>query len=280
MGEMDEENESGPFPVLDESFVAAASFHEPSISDRQLAPDRHREELARRSERRPRRAPSNRTRQIIGVLIAVAVIVAAYVPTQFLGGHRSTSLLGPYLGPNTSCSSYKYPAGAQYRFEGCSGGQPIGWSRCATLTVSVDSRQAPAAWSSDTGFALNQLAGATGLRFRPVSSGADIAISWTPSLLASGNSQADKAGVTYVAMQEQFVGVGLKSAVIQISSRLAGGAARNGEVPVLLHELGHAVGLAHFTGPDVMNPVDQGYGTYQGGDLAGLATLYRSTACP
>jgi hypothetical protein len=43
---------------------------------------------------------------------------------------------------------------------------------------------------------------------------------------------------------------------------------RVGEEPVLLHEPGHAVGLAHFDGPTVMNPLDRGYPTFRPGDVA------------
>jgi predicted Zn-dependent protease len=48
---------------------------------------------------------------------------------------------------------------------------------------------------------------------------------------------------------------------------------------VLLHELGHAVGLSHHSGPVAMNPVDQGFRDYQAGDLAGLTALYHPASC-
>ena len=48
---------------------------------------------------------------------------------------------------------------------------------------------------------------------------------------------------------------------------------------VLLHELGHAMGLAHTTGAEVMNPYDQGYANYQSGDRAGLSRLGSGQGC-
>jgi predicted Zn-dependent protease len=70
------------------------------------------------------------------------------------------------------------------------------------------------------------------------------------------------------------------SADVRVSSHLtAGTAPQVGEEPVLLHELGHAVGLGHYNGSVVMNPLDRGFATYQPGDRAGLAALYRPASC-
>ena len=271
---MDENNQTGS-PHLDDSFVEAATFHEPSFHERRRPPA-HNRRPRRVRHQRPRQ-PASRGRRTVGIVITVVVLLAAYVPTRLLGGHGQSSLLSPYLGPNTSCSSVKYPQGAQYRFEGCSGDQPVRWGRCATLAVAVDPSNAPRGWSSDLDDALGQLSQATGLRFRTASAGGNITVGWDRSLVLHGGGHLDKAGITSFVLQYGLTSVTFSSTAIRISSMLSRGGGLRGELPVLLHELGHAVGLGHFTGPEIMNPVVQGFDSFQAGDLAGLKALYGGT---
>lgn len=97
--------------------------------------------------------------------------------------------------------------------------------------------------------------------------------------MAPAGSEHDKAGLTDLRSRSDNLGASWDGAEIRISTRLSSGAGFDGELPVLLHELGHAVGLAHFTGPVVMNPVDSGFASYQSGDLEGLARLYDPASC-
>lgn len=301
---MDESKDLDRVESLDESFVAGALHREQSHRERvidaqrrqaEARAERYRAEMdlgleqAHRSRRRWRsgRAPvsvppvPSRRRKAVGVCITVAVLLAAYLPTQLAhGGVRPVPIgLGPASPQPVSCPKSVYPAGAEYRFERCWDGQPIGWGRCATVTVSVDPSGAPAPLRADTTDVLGQLSDATGLRFRSVTSAGQISIGWASTIVSPGNGPADKAGVTRVRARSSAAGAVLVSGAIQVSSRLTGGVGPNGEVPVLLHELGHAVGLGHYLGPEVMNPVDQGYATYQSGDLAGLARLYPPGGC-
>ena len=140
-------------------------------------------------------------------------------------------------------------------------------------------------WSADVQAAVAQLTAATGLQlvsagtFATTSSipaGTDITISWVPSL-----SGGDTVGLTtfyYInspAYTPQMVG-----ANIQVLQTVRAGAGQNGELPILLHELGHAVGLGHTPGqPEIMNPYVQPDSTYQPGDLNGLRAVGSGGGC-
>jgi hypothetical protein len=179
-----------------------------------------------------------------------------------------------------ACPAGTYPADAQYRFEECADGAPVHRERCSALTVEIDPADAPATWRADTADALGQLGRATGLHVETTAStDADVTIAWAATLPAGGPDGADAAGVTHVGFRSGPGGASMTAAHIWIKAGVTAGETPGGEVPVLLHELGHAVGMGHYPGPDVMDPVDQGYGAYQPGDAAGLAALYQPLSC-
>ena len=297
---MEEPAEFRDMPELDDFFVLSSPHREPSHRERELEAERLRAreraeqyraqrdlgiEAARRARRRRRRrlrtagtgngAPTRR-RQAVGLVIAAAVIAAAF----YLDRHPNRAIAGPVaIVPAGPCPASIYPLGAAYRFEKCSGAAPVGWGACRTLTVSVDRAGAPPTWSADVDSSLGQLTAATGLRIRRVAGLADITIGWVPDLGPAPLPHADKAGVTDVEFVSAPGGARLVAARIRIATAHGVGQEVNGEVPVILHELAHAVGLGHFVGAEVMNPVDRGYLRYQPGDLAGLDALYHPAHC-
>lgn len=219
------------------------------------------------------------------VAAGVVVVVYAFVikgPAAKGSLHlpNLNNLPGLVTGAGT-CSPKTYPPGAEYTFERCQPSTtPIGWSRCSTVTYSVDPTNAPAGYRSDVDQAIADVARATGLHLVQVAQSGNITIAWDPTLFDPQPGTSGESGLTAYHTTTDLDGSRTSAAQIRISSHLEAGTANQvGEEPVLLHELGHAMGLDHFNGPVVMNPLDRGYSSYQPGDLAGLAALYHPTSC-
>jgi hypothetical protein len=226
---------------------------------------------------------------VLGLVVLAGVAVAGYAafgqPASKASGKQlhlpSLSQLGRVVERPGPCSARAYPVGAEFTFEWCvSSVTPVGWPRCSQLTYQVDPTNAPAGYGSDVQQAAGDLAAATGLHLVASAGTADIDISWNPALYDPKPGTTGEAGLTDVRSTSGLSGARLTSATIELSSHLTAGSEPGyGEEPVLLHELGHAVGLGHFSGPVVMNPLDRGFTSYQPGDLAGLAYLYHPTSC-
>jgi hypothetical protein len=189
----------------------------------------------------------------------------------------------PISGPTSAAGPP--PADGHYTFEVTNAaGVPARWNPCDAVTYAVVVPGAPAGWQHDVSNALAQVRSATGLSLVnagvynsaaqvPVS--AKLVISWA-SVLTSG----DMVGLTtYWYYNVAGYVPEIVSAQVQLLSSLPAGGG-TGELPVLLHELGHALGLGHTPGaPDVMNPIDQHLSGYQLGDRNGLWRLGATGGC-
>lgn len=179
---------------------------------------------------------------------------------------------------------------ASYSFIYTEGTVPGGWSQCVVPYRLNDAEAAPGA-AGDVADALAQITTATGIQFELVgatdsipqlgAAHSPVVIAWaTPSQTSiitermSGVGGPDRLGTQYVG------GAVVINADFNASYApgFASGASRGA---LLLHELGHLVGLGHTE--DQTQVMYQGAttapGRYGAGDLAGLAALGHAAGC-
>jgi hypothetical protein len=164
-------------------------------------------------------------------------------------------------------------------------GRPARWNPCDGVDFAVVDAGAPAGWQNDINTAIGQVSQATGLSFNDVGvygaasevpATAKLTINWSPTITGG-----DDIGLTtYWYILDSAYTPQIVKAQIQLLTSLHAGDGPGGEEPVLLHELGHAMGLAHTPNADeVMNPVDIGLPAYQAGDLNGLWQVGAAQGC-
>jgi len=201
------------------------------------------------------------------------------------------------------------PVAGAYAFEQRNpDGSPARWDPCTPIHYVVNLSAAPPGAAADVAGAIARVAAATGLTFladgssteipskaRPSEEPARYGHRWAPLLIAWTHTGATdfiatdgalgEGGATWVAKvggPEVYV-TGQIAIDADTTRALPDGFGTGTTIGLLLlHELGHTVGLAHVSDPaEVMYPTlkPRKVAAYGPGDLAGLAALGRGAGC-
>jgi hypothetical protein len=167
-----------------------------------------------------------------------------------------------------------------------SGGRVGRWNPCTTITWRFNPAFAPPGGQELVADAFDYVASITGLRFRyggttsaaPAPTLRDaVIVGWVPFLEPAGQASPVAIGT---AAGPRIVAAGIElDAALPIPTTWSHG----GWGPIVLHEIGHVLGLGHVTDPTQLmftyNHEDSPT-TFASGDLAGLHPLSAAAGCP
>lgn len=212
--------------------------------------------------------------------------------TGFYTGTEATAVLPapPPLVPSAPPTS-----STSYAFTRVTATGPMRWNPCQVIHYSVNLGGYPEGERQVIGEALTRLQAATGLTFASVGDTTYTPTTANPTggvpagsdmvIALSDEAHTDLVPGSIVGRADISYSTSILRATVVID---LGDVAANpdwsstGSGPVLLHELGHAVGLAHVADPtQIMNATAtvSGPTTYAAGDLAGLWNLGAAQGC-
>ncbi|MET1059996.1 MAG: hypothetical protein ABWX84_10375 [Nocardioides sp.] len=168
---------------------------------------------------------------------------------------------------------------------------PVGYDPCRPIRITVNPDGAPPDWRDLVDTAIAHVAGPSGLRFevvgvtgdlpgRILDGDAPVLVSWA-RLAGTGEPDGDVAGraysLTILDRGHSYYATGEVTLDLDRFRELAPRPDADRVLqPILDHQLGHLVGLAHVDDEgELMNRLDVGRTTWGPGDLAGLAALGR-----
>ncbi len=230
-----------------------------------------------------------RTLTVVSVVVT-AVALAAYLALAPGTAARVRALVG--LAPGAAADA----PGTPYAFlqTDRTTGEPVGWDPCRPVEYVVNPAGAPADWPDLLAAAVDRMERASGLDFRSLGETDDRdfeerdATGFSPDPVLVGWADEDEVA----ALEGDVAGVGgavsvgygqgprfrtgslvLDTATVAEVADLAGG--RDVQLAIVLHELGHVVGLGHVDDPgELMNAGGVTPRPRFGpGDLAGLEVL-------
>jgi hypothetical protein len=220
------------------------------------------------------------------------------------GAHLIVDLAGWYTGtelptvlpPHVPLTGPGGPPVTQpFAFSKLLGNAPVRWNPCVAIPYSVNLGGYDASFRQVITEAVERLEAATGLPLVPVgdttymptsTNGAQFPGATSAMVIALGDElQTDQVPGNVVGRTviTYFTTIGRATVVIDMGD--IGSSAPwsgTGLGPVLMHELGHAVGLDHVNDPSqLMNPFTSPNGpkTYSAGDLTGLWQLGAAAGC-